>query len=40
VITHSALVGEGLRFTLSNGWAIVGVHGANTSLVGAILAQL
>ena len=40
VITDSALVGGGLNFTLPNGCAIVGINGANVSLVGAILAQL
>ena len=40
VITDSALVGDGLNFTLPNGCAIVGIKGANVSLVGAILAQL
>ena len=40
VITDSALVGDGLSFTLPNGCAIVGINGANISLVGAILAQL
>ena len=40
VITDSALVGDGLSFTLPNGCAIVGINGANVSLVGAILAQL
>ena len=40
VITDSALVGDGLSFTLPNASAIVGINGANVSLVGAILAQL
>ena len=40
VITDSALVGDGLSFTLPNGCAIVGINGANVSLVGAILAHL
>ena len=40
VITDSALVGDGLSFRLPNGCAIVGINGANISLVGAILAQL
>jgi hypothetical protein len=40
VITDSVLVGDGLSFTLPNGCAIVGINGANISLVGAILAQL
>jgi hypothetical protein len=40
VITDSALVGDGLSFTVPNGCAIVGINGANVSLVGAILAQL
>jgi hypothetical protein len=34
------LVGDGLSFTLPNGCAIVGINGANVSLVGALLAQL
>jgi hypothetical protein len=34
------LVGDGLSFRLPNGCAIVGINGANISLVGAILAQL
>jgi len=40
VITDSALVGDGLSFELPNGCAIVGINGANISLVGAILAEL
>ena len=40
VITDSALVADGLSFTVPNGCAIVGINGANVSLVGAILAQL
>jgi hypothetical protein len=40
VITDSSLVDDDLSFTLLNGCAIVGINGANISLVGAILAQL
>jgi len=40
VITDSALVGDGLSFTLPNGCAIIGINGANISLVGTLLAQL
>ena len=40
VITDSALVGDGLSLTLPKGCAIIGINGANISLVGAILAQL
>jgi hypothetical protein len=29
VITDSALIGDGLSFTLPNGCAIVGINGAN-----------
>jgi|TARA_B110000211_G_scaffold160347_1_gene181434 hypothetical protein len=40
VVTDSALVADGLSFTLPNGCAIVGISSANISLLGAILAQL
>jgi len=38
-MTDSVLVGDGLSFTLPNSCAIVGINGANISLVGARLAQ-